>query len=73
MRSTVVQRQIWLYQWVIILQGFLKLFENGSSKRVPNTGSRMTVLAVDTSNLVADKNTSITSNQEVFPQKSVGK
>ncbi len=33
----------------------------------------MTALAVDTSNLVADKNTSITSNQETSPQKSVGK
>ena len=40
---------------------------------VPNTGNKMTALAVDTSNLVADKNTSITSNQETFPQKSVGK
>ena len=27
----------------------------------------MTALAVDTSNLVADKNTNITSNQEAFP------
>jgi hypothetical protein len=33
----------------------------------------MNALAVDTSNLEADKNTNITSNKEAFPQKSVGK